>query len=327
MKEKNPNIQVDAVIPWVNGNDKKWQKKLNKHLKVRIDFDKKKESIRFNSIGEIDITIKSIIKYAPFFKNIYLVTDEQTPDSFETLKELADSSGINLEIIDHKVIFEGFEEFLPCFNSRSIESVLFKIPKLSEYFVIFNDDTFLMRETKIENFFINKYPVIRGKWMHFYENQIFKNLIRDFLIILGVSKSKEHLGNKKIMQNSAKIAGCKKYIRRFHTPMPIRKSTLINFFNQNNFLENNIKHKFRHKTQFIISSLSEHLESKHHTFLFKRNTQLTYFRSYKKHFVVKLKLFWFTINNKKIFMTFQSLELANEKTLKYILNWINKRIE
>lgn len=326
MRDKSPNICIDAVIPWVDGNDEDWQKKINKYLEVKIDFDKKKESSRFNSIGEIDIAIKSIIKYAPFFKNIYLVTDNQTPKSFEKLKELAKSSGINLEIIDHKVIFEGFEAFLPCFNSRSIESVLFKIPKLSENYVIFNDDTFLMKETEIKDFFIKGHPLIRGKWMPFYEDQIIKNFVLNLLSKLGLSKKKKRFGNKKIMQNSAKLAGCDRYIRRFHTPIPIRKSTQINFFDKNNVLEENIKHKFRNETQFIISSLTEHLEFKQNNILFKRKTNLTYFRSYKNLFVIKLKLFWFDINKNKKFITCQSLEMADDKTLKYILNWFDKRL-
>ena len=40
MRENNHNIQLDAVIPWVNGNDTKWQEKLNQHLEVKIDFSK-----------------------------------------------------------------------------------------------------------------------------------------------------------------------------------------------------------------------------------------------------------------------------------------------
>jgi len=79
MKENISNIQIDAVIIWVDGNDKQWQEKINKFSKVKIDFGKKKESVRYNSIGEIDITIKSIIKYASFINNIFLVTDNQIP--------------------------------------------------------------------------------------------------------------------------------------------------------------------------------------------------------------------------------------------------------
>ena len=103
---------IDAVITWVDGSDKKWQEKLNKYAKVKIDFNKKKESVRYNSIGEIDIAIKSIIKFAPFIRTIFLVTDSQKPESFNSLKSLAESKNINLELIDHTVIFKDFEDHL-----------------------------------------------------------------------------------------------------------------------------------------------------------------------------------------------------------------------
>lgn len=327
MKKNSSNVKIDAVIPWVNGNDVKWQKKINNHKKVKIDFNKKKESVRFNSIGEIDITIKSIIKYAPFIKNIFLVTDDQTLDSFDNLKSLARKKGINLALIDHKIIFKDFEDCLPCFNSCSIGSMLFRIPNIAEHFVIFNDDTFLMRETKPTDFFVNNHPVIRGKWLSFSENQVFKNFFKKYLIKIGLQKKKKGFSFKRVQQTSAKLAGTNRYIRRFHTPVSVRKSTLVNFYQNNNLLYNNIKHRFRDESQFITSSLSEHLEIKANTYIYKKNIQLTYFRSYKKHFMVKLKLFLFTQNSKNLFMTFQSLEMANEKSQKYILNWINKRIE
>src|SRR5690606_33191717 len=100
MKYPSQNIQIDAVIPWVNGNDEKWQEKINQHAAVKIDFSKKKDSVRFNSIGEIDYAVKSIIKHAPFFHTIYLVTDNQVPDSFEVLKQLGEFAGVRVEIID-----------------------------------------------------------------------------------------------------------------------------------------------------------------------------------------------------------------------------------
>jgi len=327
MKEKTSSIQVDAVITWVNGNDKQWQEKINKYSKVRIDFDKKKDSVRYNSIDEIDIAIKSIIKYASFVRQIFLVTDNQTPKSFNKLKSLADSKGINLVIVDHKVVFRDYEEHLPCFNSCSIGSVLFRIPNLSEHFIVFNDDTFLMRETKASDFFINGYPIIRGKWEKFHENRLFRKIYHKILSFFGKLDNKKSLGFKKFQQTSAKLAGTDRYVRRFHTPVCIRQSTLISFFRENNILKDNVKYRFRNKNQFIISSLSEHLEISNNTYHYKRDTQLTYFRSYKRPFFTKLKLYYFLRSPKKLFMTFQSLELADEKTLNYVLNWINKRIK
>lgn len=326
MKENTSSIKVDAVITWVNGNDPKWQEKINQFSKVKINFKNKKNSVRYNSIGEIDIAIKSIIKYASFVENIFLVTDDQKPESFESLKLLANSQGINLVIIDHKIIFRDYLDYLPCFNSCSIGSMLFKIPNLSEYFIIFNDDTFLMRETRINDFFINKEPIIRGKWEKFHENRTLRNYYHKALSFIGKPIKKKAISFKKFQQTSAKLAGTKKYIRRFHTPVCVRKSTLERFFEENDLLENNVKHRFRNQNQFIVSSLSEHLEVKNKTYHFKRNTQLTYFRSYKKPFFVKQKLSRFLKNKNKLFMTFQSLELADDQTLTFILNWIDKRI-
>jgi hypothetical protein len=143
---------------------------------------------------------------------------------------------------------------------------------------------------------------------------------------LGIPKKNNAISFKKFQQTSAKLALTKTYVRRFHTPVCVRKSTLEEFFQGNNLLEENIKHRFRNENQFIVSSLSEHLEIKNKSYHFRENTQLTYFRSYKSHFMVKLKLNWFSKNTKKLFMTFQCLELADPKTISYIFTWIDKRL-
>lgn len=197
MKKIEENIKVDAIIPWVNGNDKNWQKKLNEYSDIKIDFNKKKESIRFNSIGEIDIAIKSIIKHAPFFDNIYLITDDQTPDSFDELQQLANLSGINLEIIDHNVIFRNYEEYLPCFNSTSIITLLYRIPNLAEHFVLFNDDTFIMKKTVKEDFFMKELPILRGAWKKYYEDQKLRTFYNNFFNLTGIKKKTQKAHSKK----------------------------------------------------------------------------------------------------------------------------------
>jgi hypothetical protein len=326
MAKSITNTQVDAVITWVDGNDENWQEKINSYSKSKINFSSKKHLKRYNSIGEIDIAIKSIIRFAPFFKNIFLVTDNQKPESFNSLKELALNKNINLELVDHKVIFRGYEECLPCFNSCSIGSMLFKIPNLSEHFVIFNDDTFIMRETSVNDFFINGQPIIRGKWLDFNENRTLRKFYHKTMSLFGKPIKKDKISFKKFQQNSAKLAKTDKYVRRFHTPVCVRKSTLQNFFENNEILKENIKHRFRNENQFIISSLSEHLEIKKNTFHYRNNSQLTYFRSYKKLWLTQLKLNWFEKNKNKLFITFQSLDMADYKSLKYILSWLEKKL-
>ncbi|TQI70187.1 Stealth-like protein [Gramella sp. Hel_I_59] len=322
MTEPLKNIEVDAVITWVDGNDENWQKKINAYSENKINFASKKHLKRYNSIGEIEIAIKSIIKFAPFIRNIFLVTDDQTPESFNSLKLSAQKKDINLEIVDHTIIFSGYEEYLPTFNSCSIISMLFKIPNLSEHFIIFNDDTFLMKKVSVDDFFIGGEPIIRGEWQAFNEDKNLRKFYRKVLGLMGKKIEKDKISFKQLQQNSAKLAGMDKYVRRFHTPVSVRKSTLTNFFSTNSLLRKNVRHRFRNQEQFLLSSLSEHLEIKNKTYHYRNYSQLTYFRSYKNLTSTKLKLKWFERNQKKLFLTFQTLDMANDRILEYILSWI-----
>lgn len=112
------------------------------------------------------------------------------------------------------------------------------------------------------------------------------------------------------------------YIKAF----AVRKSTLTNFFREDSLLKENIQHRFRNPNQFLLSSLSEHLEIKNNTYHYRSYSQLTYFRSYKNLSSTKLKLKWFEKNQKKLFLTFQTLDMANDEILNYILLWIKKRL-
>ena len=50
------------------------------------------------------------------------------------------------------------EEFLPTFQSRTIDMNFHRIKDLSEHFVYFNDDMFLINPTTKEDFFVNGLP-------------------------------------------------------------------------------------------------------------------------------------------------------------------------
>ncbi len=323
--QNKKEIYVDAVITWVDSSDQDWQNKINNYLEHKIDWNDKKQSTRFNSINEIEIAILSIITFASFVKNIFLVTDSQTPKNFDSLRKKALENDINLTLIDHTEIFKN-KTYLPTFNSRSIETSLYKIPNLSNYFIVFNDDTFLMRETQLEDFFIDGIPVVRGKWSKYYEDLFFRNIYQSIKKIFSKSKTKK-AGYKLAQQQSAKLIGLSGYIKRDHTPVSIRKSTLISYFqNHPEELENNLKHRFRHHSQFLIASLSNHLEYLNKTCILVNDYHLSYFQSYN-YYKTKVKLHRFDNDRSKKFMCFQSLELAPTKTLHLILGWIDHKLQ
>ncbi|MFC0605380.1 Stealth CR1 domain-containing protein [Winogradskyella pulchriflava] len=299
------NIKIDAVILWVDGNDEAYHSKLSPYLDEQPNATKSFNS-RYVQVNEIEYSVKSILKYAPFVDTIFIVTDNQTPPFLKQNQHNDNYSKV--KIVDHTVLFKGYESNLPTFNSRTIETCIHRIPELSEHFIYLNDDFFIINPTTQSDFFTEKgFPVLRGKWQKFD------------------TKKKDKAGHKKAQDEAAKLLGFKKLFRFKHTPHPIRKSTLTEFFNENPeiFLEN-IKYKFRNKAQFLPVALANHLEIKNKTCRKQTDLQLLYFRSYKK------PLFWYkfklNINSKnKLFMGLQSLNKSPEHILNYITNWLTNR--
>uniref|UniRef100_T1K857 LNR domain-containing protein n=1 Tax=Tetranychus urticae TaxID=32264 RepID=T1K857_TETUR len=110
--------------------------------------DKISESItvnRFADNDELKYSIRSIEKFAPWIRNIYLVTNGQIPNWIN-----ADHP--QLRLISHEDIFPNKND-LPTFNSAAIEVHLHRIPGLSEKFIYFNDDIMLGKPVFLDDFY------------------------------------------------------------------------------------------------------------------------------------------------------------------------------
>ena len=150
-EDMNVDNPIDAVISWVDGSDEEHRRKMNRYLENKGELELEKKSTRFNQVGEIKFSIDSILKFAPFIRTIYLVTDAQVPTFLK--KGVRTEKYSKVQIIDHLTIFKGNERYLPTFNSLSIETMLTKIPNLAERFVYFNDDFFIIKKTNPSDFF------------------------------------------------------------------------------------------------------------------------------------------------------------------------------
>lgn len=128
---------VDAVYTWVDDRDSRWLESLRKTL---ADSGFARESIdygrnRFRNHDELRFSLRSLDRYAPWIRKIYIVTNGQRPGWLKT-----DNSRI--QIVTHREIFP-FADDLPTFNSNAIEMNLHRIPGLSDKFLYLNDDVFL----------------------------------------------------------------------------------------------------------------------------------------------------------------------------------------
>jgi len=257
---------VDAVILWVDGSDGRLAEKRERYLA------QEKKSLahpgalptRFASSNEIRYCVLSILTFAPFVRNIFIVTDEQDPGLDGEVRERFPEKAGCLKIVDHSEIFRGYEEYLPTFNSSSILAMLWRIKGLSENFIYFNDDTILIRETSEEEWFIGGRPVLRGKW-----------LLPPFRKIAG--NAWKMLLNRHIRHNldyrprisfyirqwkSANLLGLRwRYFFHCHTAHPMRVKTLEDYFNANGeLLKKTISYRFRDADQLLATSVAYHLE-------------------------------------------------------------------
>ena len=66
--------KIDAVITWVDGSEPNYKIKLEENLK-----NKKIINRQYTQANEIDFCVASIIKFAPFVRKIFIVTDNQKP--------------------------------------------------------------------------------------------------------------------------------------------------------------------------------------------------------------------------------------------------------
>jgi len=133
------DIDVDIVFTYVDGYDPEFIKMKNKYL--NIQNKKYNPDIRIKGLNEIIYSVKSVIKFIPWIRKIFIVTNNQVPPIDKQLI----SSG-KVIIIDQNTIIDP--KYLPTFNSDVIESYLHNIPDLSEIFLYNNDD--MMHLSKVD---------------------------------------------------------------------------------------------------------------------------------------------------------------------------------
>lgn len=135
---------IDIVYLWCDINDEKFRRKKADFSGLVMPSKESDHACHYRSNDELKYSLRSVEKYAPWIRNIYIVTDEQTP-------LWLNAEHPQIKIIDVKEIMP--ETALPCFNSCAIEHCLDNIPGLSECFLYSNDDMFFANPVFPEDFF------------------------------------------------------------------------------------------------------------------------------------------------------------------------------
>lgn len=247
-------ILIDAVVTWVDGDDPAHAEKRTKFQPDGL-HSAATDSTRFAHRGEIKYCVWSILHFCPFIRRVFIVTDDQTPDALESLLSANPGWEDRIEIVSHRCIYGQHADLLPVFSSRSIETMLYRIPGLSEQFIYLNDDMFIGRILTADYFFREGKPVLRGHIRRFPNRAV--ALLKKFF-----SRGPQRAGFKQAQQMAARLVGrTEDYILSEHHPHALRKSTIAGFLERDNTtLREQAGHRFRSPAQFSPIGLANNLE-------------------------------------------------------------------
>lgn len=147
--EKENTIQpkhIDYVIPFVDCSDEKWLEEYKRYVSGPSGWSN--NATRFRDWETLRYQLRSIERYMPWIRNIYIVmsiSESQIPKWLNTENE-------RVHIVwDWEIVPR---EYLPVFNSNVIDLYIPRIEGLSERYLYACDDYIVMKELKSDDFFM-----------------------------------------------------------------------------------------------------------------------------------------------------------------------------
>lgn len=241
-------MKIDIVVPWVDGNDPKWIEEKSKYAPC------KGTDARVNRYRDWDLMrywFRGIEKYMPWINRIHFVTWGHIP-------QWLDTSNPKLNIVNHKDYIPG--DVLPVFSSHPIELNMHRIDGLAEHFIYFNDDMFVVRPMKQEEFFVGGLPVdaVTEVPLRFNPGGIDSIIGNDMMVInKNFNKSDVIKKNKKLWFSVKNLKATLKnlYMKPVngfsafdnpHLPQPFLKSTFEELWEkEEELLRDTTSHRFR----------------------------------------------------------------------------------
>jgi len=215
------------VFMYVDGHDPSHEEKRRRYRSEFSDATLSKNisdtgdtDIRFLDVGEITFSVNSVLKYLPWIRKIFIVTDAQVPPLAPHLLKLG-----RVQIIDHREIIPA--RYLPTFNANVIESFLYRIDGISEIFLFNNDDVmhfspicpdffFTTNEEDLISLELHAFPAF-FRWIKRQYSRVSKYQAN--IYSLGIANSYAYLRKSKYRLSSRKI------LTPVHATHVIRRAT------------------------------------------------------------------------------------------------------
>ena len=165
--------RIDFVVLWVDGSDPEWRKERARYSTAEDEDD---SEIRYRDAGLLRYWFRGVAECAPWVNRVFFVTCGHLPPWLDT-------ECPKLRIVRHADYMT--DKWLPTFSSHAIELNLHRISDLSEQFVLFNDDTFLMKPMSPEDFFVNGLPCDTAVMTPLLPKEEFAHIVLSNTIVLN----------------------------------------------------------------------------------------------------------------------------------------------
>lgn len=254
-------MEIDFVLPWVNNQDIEWQESKKKY-DINQSIVDANSIARYRDMGTLKYVLRSIEKNCPWYNKIYLITCGHYPEWLNIKSE-------KVVLVTHKDIYDN-QNYLPTFNSSSIEMSLPNIVELSEQFIYLNDDTIIFSPLDQSRFFREGLPidflchgwVPRQKvWRRIIAADTWIDSLNNNLALINKYFSTASLTSKEIYEHTYSIKDkisnfllknlYKKYFwfEHWHHPNPYLKSTLLEVKEKCSYeMQICAANRFRHET-------------------------------------------------------------------------------
>lgn len=138
--------KIDFVLLWVDDSDPVWQESYRQYSKIELG---EARDVCYRDWGTLRYWFRGVEKFAPWVNKVFFVTCGHYPDWLNL-------NCSKLSFVKHSDFIPA--DYLPTFSSHAIELNLHRIPELSERFVYFNDDTFIINHIPKTRFFKDELP-------------------------------------------------------------------------------------------------------------------------------------------------------------------------
>lgn len=191
--------KIDFVILWVDDNDPIWQKAFHTYLPQSQCADDT-HYIRYRNWENLRYWFRGVDKFAPWVNKVHFITCGQTPD-WLNLK------APRLHWVKHSDYISA--ENLPTFNTNAIQLSLHRIEGLSEHFVCFDDDCFLIDKVEPERFFRKGLPCDMAAFNPLSPMINFAHIVANDLCVINESFNKHEMLRKHFRKWFSLQAGTK----------------------------------------------------------------------------------------------------------------------